>query len=129
MFVHYKCFILIELTFLKKLLLIKQVHQKSMIFVIWYFLNYSFQFQLDVCNRCHDLLMMSMNLILNNISVLNLKGSNYHSIISLISKNKLNAICWFDKKKWNIIKYKNLLSNIKMVKEMLMFRDVEIQNK
>ena len=29
----------------------------------WYFLNYSFKFQADVCNRCHDLLMMSMKLI------------------------------------------------------------------
>ena len=27
-----------------------------------YFLNYSFRFQLNVCNRCHDLLMMSVNL-------------------------------------------------------------------
>ena len=28
----------------------------------WYFLNYSFTFQPNVCNRCLDLLMMSMNL-------------------------------------------------------------------
>ena len=28
----------------------------------WYFLSYSFQFQPDFCNRCHDLLMMSVNL-------------------------------------------------------------------
>ena len=28
----------------------------------WYFLNYSFMLQLNVCNRCHNLLMMSMNL-------------------------------------------------------------------
>ena len=27
-----------------------------------YFLNYSFKFQPNFCNRCHDLLMMSMNL-------------------------------------------------------------------
>ena len=27
-----------------------------------YFLNYIFKFQTCVCNRCHDLLMMSMNL-------------------------------------------------------------------
>ena len=26
-----------------------------------YFLNYSFKFQPNVCNRCHDLLMMSIN--------------------------------------------------------------------
>ena len=27
----------------------------------WYFLSYSFKFQPNVCNRCHDLLMMFMN--------------------------------------------------------------------
>ena len=52
----------------------------------WYFLNYSFKFQRKVCNRCHDLLMMSMNL--SNIVILNIKGFDYHCIISLISKNE-----------------------------------------
>ena len=52
----------------------------------WYFLNYSFKFQPNVCNRCHDLLMMSINL--SNIAILNIKDSDYHCIISLISKNK-----------------------------------------
>ena len=36
----------------------------------WYFLNYSFKFQINVCNRCHDLLMMSINL--SNIAILNI---------------------------------------------------------
>ena len=52
----------------------------------WYFLSYSFKFQPNVCNRCHDLLMMSINLC--NIAILNIKGSDYCSIISLISKNE-----------------------------------------
>ena len=52
----------------------------------WYFLNYSFKFQRNVCNRCHDLLMMSMNL--SDIAILNIKGSDYRCIISLISKNE-----------------------------------------
>ena len=52
----------------------------------WYFLNYSFKFQANDCNRCHDLLMMSMNL--NDIAVLNIKGSDDSCIISLISKNE-----------------------------------------
>ena len=51
-----------------------------------YFLSYSFKFQPNVCNRCHDLLMMSINLC--NIAILNIKGSDYCSIISLISKNE-----------------------------------------
>ena len=33
-----------------------------------YFLNYSFKIQPNVCSRCHDLLMMSINLI--NIAIL-----------------------------------------------------------
>ena len=28
----------------------------------WYFLNYRFKFQPNVCNRFHDFLMISMNL-------------------------------------------------------------------
>ena len=56
------------------------------IFHYWYFLNKSFKFQPNVCNRCHDLLMMSMNL--SNIAILNIKGSDYCCIISLISKNE-----------------------------------------
>ena len=52
----------------------------------WYFLNYSFKFQPNVCNRCHDLLMMSMNL--SCIAILNIKGCDYCCIISLISKNE-----------------------------------------
>ena len=28
----------------------------------WYFLNYNFKFQPNVCCRCHHLLMMSINL-------------------------------------------------------------------
>ena len=52
----------------------------------WYFLNYSFKFQPNVCNRCHDLLMMSINL--SDIAILNIKVSDYGGIISLISKNE-----------------------------------------
>ena len=36
----------------------------------WYFLNYSFKFQPNMCNRCHDLLMISMNL--SDIAILNI---------------------------------------------------------
>ena len=53
----------------------------------WYFLNYIFKFQPNVCNGCHDLLMMSVNL--SDIPILNIKVSDYCCIISLISKNKV----------------------------------------
>ena len=52
----------------------------------WSFLKKGFTFQPNVCNRCHDLLMMPMNL--SDIAILNIKGSNYCCIIRGISKNK-----------------------------------------
>ena len=36
----------------------------------WYYLNHSFQFQPNVCNWCHDLLMMSINL--SDTAILNI---------------------------------------------------------
>ena len=52
----------------------------------WYFLNYNFKFQLIVCNRCHNLLIMSIKF--SDIAILNINESDYHCIISLISKNE-----------------------------------------
>ena len=65
----------------------------------WYFLSYSFKFQPDVCDRCHDLLMMSMNL--RDIAIFNIKGSDYHCIISLISKYEAT----------NLLQNANLIKN------------------
>ena len=49
----------------------------------WYFLNYSFKFETNACNRYHDLLMN-----LSDIAILNIKGSDYYRcIICLISEN------------------------------------------
>ena len=52
----------------------------------WYFLNYSFKFQPNACNRCHNLLPMSINL--SEIAILNIKGSDYCFIIGIISRNE-----------------------------------------
>ena len=51
-----------------------------------YFLNKGDKFQPNVCHRCHDLLMMSLNL--SDIAILNIKGSNYHCITSGIRKSE-----------------------------------------
>ena len=56
----------------------------------WYlsllvFLNFKLKFQPNFTNRCHDLLMMSVNL--SDIAILNIKGSDYRCAVSLISKN------------------------------------------
>ena len=52
----------------------------------WYFLNHSFKFQSTVYNRCHDLLMMSINP--SDTTILNIEGSDYCCIINLVSKNE-----------------------------------------
>ena len=51
----------------------------------WYFLCYGFNFQPNVCKRCHDSLMMSMNL--SSIAILDIKCSDYLYIISRNSKS------------------------------------------
>ena len=51
-----------------------------------YFLNNSFRFQPNVCNKYQDLLMLSVNL--SDSAILNIKVSNYHCFIRLISKNE-----------------------------------------
>ena len=49
----------------------------------WHFLNKGFKFQPNVCNRCHDLLMMSMKL--SNIAILNIKSAHYFQIFAKTS--------------------------------------------
>ena len=58
---------------------------------VWYlsllvFLNKGFKFQTYVCNRCHDLLMLSMNL--NNIAIFKIKNGDYRCIITETSKSE-----------------------------------------
>ena len=50
-----------------------------------YFSNKGFKFQPNVCNGCHDLLMMSISL--GHIANLNIQGSDYHCIINRTSKS------------------------------------------
>ena len=47
--------------------------KKCAICHIWYFLNKGFKFQLDVSNRCHDLLIMSTNFI--SIAIFNMQNT------------------------------------------------------
>ena len=50
------------------------------------FLNTGFKFQPNFCNRCLDLLMMSMNR--SDITILNIKSADCGCIISAINKNE-----------------------------------------
>ena len=79
---------MIELTFLKKLMLIRQINQKKCdICHYWYFLDKGFKFQPDVYNECHDSLMMLMNL--SDIAILNIQSADYCCIIRRISKREV----------------------------------------
>ena len=60
--------------------------RKCNICLYWYFLNKGFKFQKYVCNRCHDLLMTSMNL--SNLAILKIKNADYCCIISGINKSE-----------------------------------------
>ena len=53
----------------------------------WYFLHKGFTFQPDVCNECHDVLIMSMNI--RNIAILNIYDTDFRCIISGISKSEV----------------------------------------
>ena len=52
----------------------------------WYYLDKGFKFQPYICNRCNDLLIMSMKL--SNIAILKIKNADYCCIIDEISKSK-----------------------------------------
>ena len=71
-----------------------------------YFVDKQFNFQPDVCNRCYDVLMMSINL--KYVTVLNIKGADYHCINSRISKSEtVNLLQKADlEQKVHIIKHK-----------------------
>ena len=96
----------------------------------WYLLSFSFKFHPNICNWCHDLLMTSVNL--SDIAILNIKGSDYCSIIILISKNETINLMQnsdFTKKKQNSIKHEYLFSYTKMGKKILTFGDIKIEKK
>ena len=52
----------------------------------WYFLNKGFKFQSYVCNRCHESLLMSVQL--SDIAILEIQNADYCCIISRISKSQ-----------------------------------------
>ena len=58
----------------------------AIIVAIGNFLDKGFKFQPYVCNSCHDVLMVSMNLI--DTAILNIHGLNYHCMITRVSKSE-----------------------------------------
>ena len=44
-----------------------------------YFKYIGYKFEQDICNKCHDILMMSCEL--ENIEILNIKGVDYRYVL------------------------------------------------
>ena len=59
--------------------------KECMIFHYW-FCNHGFNFQDYVCNGCHDLTMLSVNI--SNIATITVKNVDYRCIIDSISKSQ-----------------------------------------
>ena len=90
----------------------------------WYFLSYSFEFQPNVCHRCHDFFFFFINI--SDISILNIKGSDYCCVINLISKNgAIKFIQNGDLTK----KAEHHETYTKMCKEILTFGNIEIEKR
>ena len=73
---------MIELMYLKELILIKQLNKKDLLFGT---IDKGLKFQPDACNRCYDVLMMSVKL--NDIAILSIQGVYYDCIIIAVSKS------------------------------------------
>ena len=52
----------------------------------WYFKNVRFKFELQVCNKCHDVLVTAYEL--KNIVILSVKGVDFRCILWGISRNE-----------------------------------------
>ena len=52
----------------------------------WFFKDVVFQFEPDICNKCHDVLMAAHKL--KNIAILNVIGVDFRCILWGISKNE-----------------------------------------
>ena len=64
-------------------------NSKSKECIIWHywFLNHGFKFQDSVCNGCHDLSILCLNII--DITIITVKNVNYRCIIQKISKSEV----------------------------------------
>ena len=56
----------------------------------YFFFRHEFKFQDYVCNGCHDLTILSVNI--NNIAIITVKNVDYHCIIHNISKSEASNL-------------------------------------
>ena len=56
----------------------------------WYFLDKSFNYELYLCNGCHDLMKKAMNF--NDVAIVSIKGSHYRNDFWYMSKDDAISI-------------------------------------
>ena len=64
--------------------------KKCDICLYWYFQDKGFKFQQDICNECHDVFMIYINL--SNIVVLNIHSAIYCCTYSKITKSEVRNL-------------------------------------
>ena len=68
----------------------KSNNSKECMICHYWFFNLGFEFEDHMCNGCHDLIMLSVNV--SNIPIITVKNYDYHCNIHNISKSE--AIHW-----------------------------------
>ena len=69
-----------------ELILIKEMHQESVIYVIiGILLDKNFNYEPYFCNRCHDLMQKAINF--NDNAIVSIKGNYYRIYFCYISNN------------------------------------------
>ena len=63
-----------------------QSNSKECMICHYWFLGHGFEFQDSVCNGCHDLIMLSVNI--SDIAIITAKNVDYRCIIHNISKSE-----------------------------------------
>ena len=66
--------------------LVKSNRSKECMICHYFFFNHGFKFKDYVCNGCHDLTMISVNI--SDIAIITVKNVNYCCIIHNISKSE-----------------------------------------
>ena len=88
-----------ELIFLKELISVSQINQKSDICHYWYFKDIGFKDESHVCNKCHDLLMVVYDL--KNVMILNIKDVDYRChVFNMSGSDAINLLnnSWLNNK-------------------------------
>ena len=64
----------------------KSIRSKECMICYYWFFNHGFKFQDSICNECHDLTILSLNI--RDIAIITVKNVDYHCIIYKITKSE-----------------------------------------